>query len=1029
MAYEIKNGQVVAKDTSGTTRRFSKNAIDLIIGECKRRGVTNQYIIAGILATVSKESGFVPQNENLNYSAKGLVGTFPSYFKNNRANPDEYAKKPEKIANYIYGGDFESGSYKLGRGGNTQQGDGFRYRGRGFNQITFKSGYQKKEKYIPGLTNNPDLLNNERDAAIACVAFYVDGDFNSKKRIQSKFGKSSVNDFDDWDQALMCIINMTAGFGFSTSADAVQHNYKKGKLCHKFLIEYLQGNPQGTTAPPSNPSADPAQGGDNQSQQDNQNQQEQQASGGNQQNDTGTGGGDSGGSTQNNGQPITTLTQLFKPSYKPTDIELNVDGYNENDKKKVSEQTGTQPFVYYNGVQISYRDVQNLKLSHKGILPAVEVTMLDSYGILREDGFPHDDTLITVYISSRSDNLRSIHMDFKIVDFKDLGDNMYSLIGICHTPEMYLRKFKSYKGKTSHETLQEVARECGLGFCSNINNSDDKMNYINTGFKNNEFMEQVINNSYVSENSYQYIYIDYFYNLCYVDLEKELQRDNKDDKQVVSYGWKYFNSEKEDKDKDEQTIELFLSNDKGLKNSIAYFEEFEIINKSTKVSIEKAYRTRTKYYDSIKKEILIFDVESETSDGSKSIILKGAVNDDKSFKENTTSVYLGKLDTFEDGQGNVHKNFNYSLTLNRQNLDDLTKVSCVLKMPSPNYNLYVYQKTPIYFSPQKKTPSIKNDFYKRISGTDWLIVDIEFFTMNGKYTQIIKAIKRELSLLPEEAEFAAKQQQEKLNGGGGGGGSGRGTGSNNNESNTNELAPGDTPAPEPSPSQPIQNNQPAPPSQVTPELQSKYKLDYLVDTGSVTDNSGKTRRLVYVDSQPVDELVAIAYIDMKEAAKKDGINLTITSGFRPAFGPNVKTKTQSGKTVTLTTQETIRRDKSRWKCSSRYSEKDHIFKAPSECFEPATAPPGQSQHGNGIAIDLNTGSRKSPKKIGTLRPENYKWLVKNSWKFGFIRTVRSEEWHYEYLPSLAKKGPYAKVKDSGDNGFYADLGLNGIRVA
>jgi predicted chitinase/LAS superfamily LD-carboxypeptidase LdcB len=1021
MAYEIKNGQLVAKDTAGDTRRFSKNAIDIIIGECKRRGVTNKYIIAGILATVSKESGFVPQNEGLNYSEEGLLKNFGKYFKNGRANTRDYAKKPEKIANYIYGGEFGSdGKYRLGRGGNNNPGDGWKYRGRGFNQITFKSGYEAKQKYIPGLVNNPELLNNERDAAIACVAFYVDGDFNSKKRIKSKFGVDSVNDFNNWDQALMCVINMTAGFGNSTSSDVVQTNYKKGKLCHKFLIEYLEANPQGTTAPPENPSTSPDQGADNQAQQDQQNQQDQQASGGSNQNDTGTGGGDSGTSA-NNGQPITVLTQSFKPSYKPTDIKLNVDEYGENDKKKISEQTGTQPFVYYNGVQISYRDVQAFKLYHRGILPSVEITMLDSYGILREDGFPHDDTLVTVYISSRSDNLRSIHMDFKIIDFKDLGNNMYSLVGLCHTPELFLRKFVSYKGKTSHETLQEVARQCQLGFCSNISNSDDKMTYINTGFKNTEFIEQVINNSYVSENSYQYVYIDYFYNLCYVDLEKELKRDNKNDKQVVSFGWRYINSEKDDKDKDEEVQDLFLSNDKGLKNSISYFEEFEIINKSTKVSLEKAYRTKTKYYDSIKKEILIFDVESETSDGTKSIILKGAVNDDKSFKDNTTSVYLGKFDIYDDGQGNVHKNFNYSLSLNRQNLDDLTKVSCILRMPSPNYNLYVYQKTPIYFSPQKKTPTIKNDFYKRISGEDWLIVDIEFDTMNGKYTQIVKAIKRELSLLPEEADFAAKQQQEKQSGGSGS--------SNNSGNNTNELAPGDTPAPEPTPNQPIQNNQPPPPSKVTPELQSKYKLDYILDTESILDNNGKSHRLVLIDSQPVDEVVAVAYLQMKDAAKKDGINLSLTSGFRPAFGPNFKGKTESGKKVTFTTQESLRRDRSRWKCKSKYSDDDHIFKAGSSCYEPATAAPGKSQHGNGIAIDLNTGSRKSPAKIGKLNPENYKWLVKNSWKFGFIRTVSSEEWHYEYLPTPAKSGPYAKVKDSASNGFYADLGLNGIQVA
>ena len=60
MAYQIQGDNIVAKDTSGTTRKFIKNNVDIVISECKRRGITNKYLIAGILATISKESGFVP---------------------------------------------------------------------------------------------------------------------------------------------------------------------------------------------------------------------------------------------------------------------------------------------------------------------------------------------------------------------------------------------------------------------------------------------------------------------------------------------------------------------------------------------------------------------------------------------------------------------------------------------------------------------------------------------------------------------------------------------------------------------------------------------------------------------------------------------------------------------------------------------------------------------------------------------------------------------------------------------------------
>ena len=164
MSYQIKNGEIVAKDTEGHTRKFPKANVDVVISECRRLGINNKYLIAGILAVISKESGFVPKNENLNYSESGLKNTFGSYFNPSRAKAAEYAKKPEKIANYVYGGTWNGNKYSLGRYGNTVQGDGFKYRGRGFNQITFKSGYEKYQKLSDSLKIKPwskaDFDNN-----------------------------------------------------------------------------------------------------------------------------------------------------------------------------------------------------------------------------------------------------------------------------------------------------------------------------------------------------------------------------------------------------------------------------------------------------------------------------------------------------------------------------------------------------------------------------------------------------------------------------------------------------------------------------------------------------------------------------------------------------------------------------------------------------------------------------------------------------------------------------------------------------
>lgn len=189
------------------------------------------------------------------------------------------------------------------------------------------------------------------------------------------------------------------------------------------------------------------------------------------------------------------------------------------------------------------------------------------------------------------------------------------------------------------------------------------------------------------------------------------------------------------------------------------------------------------------------------------------------------------------------------------------------------------------------------------------------------------------------------------------------------------------------------------------------------------DNNHKIPELVVINNIPVRKDVGIAYIPMQLAAAAVGINLTISSGFRPGFGPNQKATTSKGRQVSMTTQESIRKDDDYWipSAKAKYANPDdYFFKAPSGEFKPAVAKPGTSEHGSGRAIDLNTGGRTD---FLPLKTENYKWLIKNSYKFGFIRTVSSEEWHFEYLPNLAKQGPYAKIAGTDANKFYTDLGL------
>lgn len=97
-------------------------------------GIDSPLRMAHYLAQVIHESQYLKRtDENLNYSADGLLKTFPKYFTPEQAR--EYARQPERIANRVY-------ASRMGNGPEAS-GDGWRYRGRGYIMLTGRENYER----------------------------------------------------------------------------------------------------------------------------------------------------------------------------------------------------------------------------------------------------------------------------------------------------------------------------------------------------------------------------------------------------------------------------------------------------------------------------------------------------------------------------------------------------------------------------------------------------------------------------------------------------------------------------------------------------------------------------------------------------------------------------------------------------------------------------------------------------------------------------------------------------------------------
>lgn len=114
--------------------------------------INNEYRLAHFLGQCAHESAnwqFV--EENLNYSKEALMTVFRKYFKT-EAIASQYARKPQKIANLVY-------SNRMGNGNETS-GDGWKYRGRGYIQLTGKNNYTAFNRFV-----EDDVLSNPHSVA------------------------------------------------------------------------------------------------------------------------------------------------------------------------------------------------------------------------------------------------------------------------------------------------------------------------------------------------------------------------------------------------------------------------------------------------------------------------------------------------------------------------------------------------------------------------------------------------------------------------------------------------------------------------------------------------------------------------------------------------------------------------------------------------------------------------------------------------------------------------------------------------
>ena len=148
--------------------------INALIDEMKTNNILDPYTQIGILSVISKESGFVPKSEIGYWSTPtaDIRTTFGDRVsKYSDTELDELKKDDKKFFDAVYGKETDLWVSM----GNTESGDGYTYRGRGYNQLTFKNNYKKYgDKIGEDLVGHPDRLNDSLVASKIALAFFTE---------------------------------------------------------------------------------------------------------------------------------------------------------------------------------------------------------------------------------------------------------------------------------------------------------------------------------------------------------------------------------------------------------------------------------------------------------------------------------------------------------------------------------------------------------------------------------------------------------------------------------------------------------------------------------------------------------------------------------------------------------------------------------------------------------------------------------------------------------------------------------------
>ena len=427
--------------------------------------------------------------------------------------------------------------------------------------------------------------------------------------------------------------------------------------------------------------------------------------------------------------------------------------------KKMDELGLVYPMIRINDMILSRSNIRSMTLSMNGFMPTISLNlMFDNVNFISKN-MPKDGDIISIFIRVDTAALTYLRDDFVITNCNvfnatrgEMGSNI-SLSGRLFVEAFDSRTSIDAFAGSSKFVMKELAKKFGLGFAYNdFDDTNDFMNWIQCRETTQTFIENIINHAWKNETSFFKAWIDLYYNICFVNVNKFLLSTENEEEVDITFATNIMNMYNQlaaDTSVGSARMSVkVLTTMTEFKNTPFFIRRWNPINRSSAISMSTGYSTSSFTFKHNQNIINRGDYncfEELTNipayDQNKTdsfILLRGrtkyeAGKNPDNEQARVNHEYIGTYNRVEwtgveyvmsdddnkkspnEWSGNVHKNYNRAPHHNTQNLNELNKMYLEVTCEGLNLQIMKGERIPVIIG---FTNSFENDMYNNATGND-----------------------------------------------------------------------------------------------------------------------------------------------------------------------------------------------------------------------------------------------------------------------------------------------------------------------